>query len=262
MNIFRLTGDFSHLLAILILLWEIWSTKSCAGISGKSQILYAIVFLTRYLDLFTTFISVYNSVLKIVFIFTTVLTVFLIFVVFRKTYDRKTDSFRIEFLLLPTAALAMIINHDFTVSEVLWTFSIYLESVAIVPQLFSINETGEAGNITCHYLFALGSYRAFYLLNWIWRYYMENHYDLIAGCAGILQTILYSKFFYLYFTKVLRGKQFQTPEAELKEKRILDQLHHEVQKEFTVYNDENTWIEPAKPDLPPSYETPPPVYTP
>lgn len=31
MNIFRLLGDFSHLAAIIILLWKIWKTRSCAG---------------------------------------------------------------------------------------------------------------------------------------------------------------------------------------------------------------------------------------
>lgn len=31
MNIFRLAGDMSHLLAIVILLVKIWKTRSCAG---------------------------------------------------------------------------------------------------------------------------------------------------------------------------------------------------------------------------------------
>lgn len=31
MNIFRLVGDLSHLLAIIILLLKIWKTRSCAG---------------------------------------------------------------------------------------------------------------------------------------------------------------------------------------------------------------------------------------
>lgn len=35
------------------------------GISGKSQILFALVFTTRYLDLFTNFISIYNTVMKV-----------------------------------------------------------------------------------------------------------------------------------------------------------------------------------------------------
>ena len=54
--------------------------------------------------------------------------------------------------------------------EILWTFSIYLESVAILPQLFMVSKTGEAESITSHYLFALGSYRALYILNWIYRW--------------------------------------------------------------------------------------------
>lgn len=33
MNIFRLLGDLSHLLAIIILLQKIWKTRSCAGTS-------------------------------------------------------------------------------------------------------------------------------------------------------------------------------------------------------------------------------------
>lgn len=211
MNIFRLVGDLSHLLAIIILLVKIWKTRSCAGISGKSQILFAIVYITRYLDLFTTFISVYNSIMKIIFIGASVGTVYLIFLKFRATYDRNHDSFRIEFLLIPTVLLSLLINHDFTVLEVLWTFSIYLESVAILPQLFLVSKTGEAESITSHYLFALGSYRALYLINWIYRFYMESHYDLIAIIAGVIQTILYCDFFYLYITKVLKGKKLQLP---------------------------------------------------
>lgn len=31
MNIFRLAGDVSHLVAIIILLLKIWRSKSCAG---------------------------------------------------------------------------------------------------------------------------------------------------------------------------------------------------------------------------------------
>lgn len=211
MNIFRLLGDLSHSLAIIILLLKIWKTRSCAGISGKSQILYAIVYTMRYLDLVTTHISAYNTFMKVTFIATSYATVFLIYVKFKATYDRNHDTFRIEFLLLPAFILALLINYEFTILEVLWAFSIYLESVAILPQLFLVSKTGEAESITSHYLFALGSYRGLYLLNWIYRYYAEVHYELIALVAGIVQTVLYCDFFYLYITKVLKGKKLQLP---------------------------------------------------
>lgn len=86
-------------------------------------------------------------------------------------------------------------------SQILWTFSIYLESVAILPQLFMISKTGEAETITSHYLFALGSYRTLYIANWVWRYYNDGFYDIIAIVAGCVQTLLYLDFFYLYITK-------------------------------------------------------------
>lgn len=38
---------------------------SFAGISGKSQVLFALVFTTRYLDLFSLYISAYNTVMKV-----------------------------------------------------------------------------------------------------------------------------------------------------------------------------------------------------
>lgn len=143
MNIFRLAGDLSHLLAIFILLLKIWKTRSCAGklenndnrkkndmrkngnhffviagISGKSQLLFTIVYISRYLDLFTTYVSLYNSVMKIVFLAGSGATIYMIYVKFRATYDHNHDSFRIEFLLIPTVLLALLINQEFTVMEV------------------------------------------------------------------------------------------------------------------------------------------------
>lgn len=211
MNIFRLAGDLAHLIAIVILLLKIWKTRSCAGISGRSQILFALVYATRYLDLVTNFISLYNSAMKVFFIATSCATLFLMYSKFKATYDHNHDTFRIEFLLIPVAGLALLVNHDFSPLEILWTFSIYLEAVAILPQLFMVSKTGEAETITSHYLFALGSYRGLYLLNWIYRYYVEGFYDLIAIVAGVVQTVLYCDFFYLYITKVLKGKRLSLP---------------------------------------------------
>uniref|UniRef100_A0AAY4C323 ER lumen protein-retaining receptor n=2 Tax=Denticeps clupeoides TaxID=299321 RepID=A0AAY4C323_9TELE len=211
MNIFRLTGDLSHLAAIIILLLKIWKSRSCAGISGKSQILFTLVFTTRYLDLLTSFISLYNTCMKVIYIGCAYATIYLIYMKFKATYDGNHDTFRVEFLVVPVAGLAFLVNHDFSPLEILWTFSIYLESVAILPQLFMISKTGEAETITTHYLFFLGLYRALYLINWIWRFYSESFFDMIAIVAGLVQTILYCDFFYLYFTKVLKGKKLSLP---------------------------------------------------
>lgn len=67
-NMFRLGGDFLHMLSILILIYKIHAQKSCAGISLKTQILYAVVYVARYTDLLNSYISLYNSGMKLVFI--------------------------------------------------------------------------------------------------------------------------------------------------------------------------------------------------
>ena len=59
-----------------------------------------------------------------------------------------------------------------------------------MPQLYMISKTEEADSMMSHYLFALCSYRALYVVNWVYRYYLEDYYDLIAAVSGCVQTIL------------------------------------------------------------------------
>ncbi|KAI4520489.1 ER lumen protein retaining receptor-domain-containing protein [Schizophyllum commune] len=211
MNLFRLLGDLSHLASILILIQKIHTTRSCRGISFKTQALYVTVFVTRYLDLFTRYISFYNTVMKIFFIASSCYILYLMKFRFRPTQDPSLDTFRVEYLVGPCAVLALIFNYAFTPSEILWSFSIFLEAVAILPQLFILQRTGEAETITTHYLAALGAYRALYIPNWIYRYFSEGQVDPIAIVAGLVQTGLYLDFFYVYVTKVLHGQKFELP---------------------------------------------------
>lgn len=140
-----------------------------SGISFKTQALYVTVFVTRYLDLFYDYVSLYNTLMKIFFIGSSVYILYLMKIQYRPTQDPSIDTFRIEYLLGPCVLLGLIFNYKFSFSEVLWSFSIFLESVAILPQLFMLQRTGEAETITTHYLAALGAYRALYIPNWIYR---------------------------------------------------------------------------------------------
>ncbi|KAF1814559.1 er lumen protein-like protein retaining receptor [Eremomyces bilateralis CBS 781.70] len=216
MNIFRLFADLSHLVSILILLQKMKSSSSASGISFKSQFLYFLVYVTRYIDLLWTFYkpeSLYNTVFKIIFIATSAYTIYLMLNDYKPTHDPNLDTFRVEYLLAGSLLLAVIFPYKYNFTEIFWAFSIWLEAVAILPQLFMLQRTGEAETITTHYLFALGIYRALYIPNWIYRYTMETppYSDPIAVLAGIVQTILYSDFFWIYYTKVMQGKKFNLP---------------------------------------------------
>ena len=45
-------------------------------------------------------------------------------------------------------------------AQILWTFSIYLEAVAILPQLVLLQRTQNIDNLTGNYVFLLGCARA------------------------------------------------------------------------------------------------------
>ncbi|KAG7034661.1 ER lumen protein-retaining receptor A [Cucurbita argyrosperma subsp. argyrosperma] len=158
MNIFRFAGDMTHLISILILLLKIYATKSCSGISLKTQELYAIVFLARYLDLLTDFISIYNTVMKLIFIASSLAIVWCMRLhpTVRRSYDKVLDTFRHYFLVAACFILALLVNEKFGFQEIFWAFSIYLEAVAILPQLVLLQRSGNVDNLTSHYVFFLG----------------------------------------------------------------------------------------------------------
>ncbi|GMH02492.1 hypothetical protein Nepgr_004331 [Nepenthes gracilis] len=214
MNIFRLAGDMTHLASVLVLLLKIHTIKSCAGISLKTQELYAIVFATRYLDIFTDFISLYNTIMKLIFLSSSFSIVWYMrrHKIVRRSYDKDQDTFRHWFLVFPCLILASLVNEKFTFKEVMWTFSLYLEAVAIFPQLVLLQRTRNIDNLTSQYVFLLGAYRALYILNWIFRYVTEPHYvNWIPWISGIVQTLLYADFFYYYFQSWKNNKKLQLP---------------------------------------------------
>lgn len=213
MNIFRFVGDLLHLVSILLLLRKILATGSCAGISLKSIILYEIVFCTRYLDLFFSFISFYLTGMKLFYIISTGAIIYLITKQYSATYDREHDNFKLYFLIIPCAILALLINDEFTLFEILWAFSIYLEAVAIFPQLLLLQRTGEVETLTADYVGTLGAYRFFYILNWIYRWYTGDFtFEWFVYLAGIVQTILFADFFYYYVKSRWYGQKIILPQ--------------------------------------------------
>lgn len=94
----------------------------------------------------------------------------------------------------------------------MWTYSIILESIAIVPQIVLLQRNGAVENITADYVVTLGAYRAFYILNWIVRLITETGYRAwTTWIFGIIQTGLYCDFFYYYAKSKMEGKQLELP---------------------------------------------------
>eukprot|EP01065_Artemidia_motanka_P040911 TRINITY_DN5221_c0_g1_i1.p1 TRINITY_DN5221_c0_g1~~TRINITY_DN5221_c0_g1_i1.p1 ORF type:complete len:231 (+),score=49.15 TRINITY_DN5221_c0_g1_i1:64-756(+) len=207
-NMFRLIGDMLHLVSVMIVLLKMLRHRTAHGLSLKSQFAYAVVFTTRYVPslIFMENRSWYLLVMKLFYLSTSWYIVFLIRFrnPWKASYNWRTDSFKMRYLFIPSSVLALLLHYDrpHLVEEILWTFSQYLEAVAIMPQLLLLFKVIEDGGkwelLTGHYVFTLGMYRLFYIFNWIYRYWVEDRWNAVDTTAGVVQTLLFTDFFWTY----------------------------------------------------------------
>ena len=215
MNIFRFAGDMIHLLSFIILIRRLRRSKSAEGISLKTLELYLLVFVARYLDLFLphshSWLTLYLTIMKIAYIGLTGLLVHTVRTKepWKSSYSAEEDALKHwQFCVAPSFALAFVLQaYDqgtpfVDVMMLLWTFSIVLESISIMPQLILLRRYKNVESLTGQYVFCLGVYRALYILNWIYRYQYEYHYGshYFVWFFGVVQTAVYSDFLYLYVT--------------------------------------------------------------
>lgn len=97
--------------------------------------------------------------------------------------------------------------NDESVNQIIYTFSLSLESLCILPQLLLLRQTSVPTVLDSFYLATLGSYRFFYLLNWIVRAATTKNITAhdpifpISVTFGIIQTLLYVDFAWVYWTR-------------------------------------------------------------
>jgi len=209
-NLFRILADLLHISSKCILIWAIHRNRSSEGVSFLTQLLYAIVFVTRYLDLIeaSQWSSWYLVFFKIFYILSSFYILFLMTTVFPRTREKeKAWKFALFSVAGSAAAAPLVIllykSYPYHwILEVFWAFSIILESVCVLPQLLLLRQTTVPTVIDSYYLVTLGSYRALYILNWMVRGFGPEHFwDPIADVFGVIQTILYIDFAWVYYSR-------------------------------------------------------------
>jgi len=131
-----------------------------------------------------------------------------------QSYDRTQDNFPYELYLLgPCFLLGVLTTEEYGFFEILWTSSIWLESVAILPQLVLLQQIREVENLTSDFVGCMGAYRAFYILNWIYRYFVDDYVNWVGWIGGLVQTVLYADFFYYYAMSKWYGNKLILPVA-------------------------------------------------
>ncbi|KAI0197683.1 ER lumen protein retaining receptor-domain-containing protein [Astrocystis sublimbata] len=207
-NIFRILGDVSHLLSKVILIHAIHRNRSAEGVSWITQVLYAAVFCSRYTDIFTE-TSAWNVFFKAFYILSSIYIIAIMRWLFPRTREKEV-AWKLgaailagSLLLAPFVMLIFEGKNQWSFFTWVWDFSQILESICVLPQLLLLRQTNVPTVIDSFYLISLGSYRALYCLNWIWRELDPNDRkpNAVSVIFGIIQTALYFDFFWVYYTR-------------------------------------------------------------
>jgi len=220
-------GAMSRMFGFGILNVKTWKSQRATGVSMKTLQLYCIVFFVRltsivrhegYLpyDKSGDWLYHFIEIMSLIFCAS---ALYAVMVPFKDTYQHDCDrfgevnvpeGFGAVYVAVPVLILAIILhpnlNSDFF-SDVAWTYAMYLESFAMIPQLYMFQKqaNGVVELLTAHFVAALGFGRMLEFVFWIYSYhelvtlsrskgpgYMTLFFTVCAvGAYGRLFLVLY-----------------------------------------------------------------------
>lgn len=247
------SGDFSFLLTFAafmrcfgfgLLNAKMWGQKTAKGVSIKSLQLYALVFITRLISImrhqgylpFDKSGDWFYHAIEFMSLASVCCAIFAILSPLVSTYDERYDKFGnlhipsefgAAYLFVPCAIMAILfhpaLNKEF-LSDTCWTLSMYLEAVAMMPQIYmfqkqALADGGHVEPLIGHTVFALGFSRVFELFFWLGSFKeLSDHsggrlpgYIVLLSQLGHL--IVMGDFFYYYFKSLSVGLPMQLPVA-------------------------------------------------
>lgn len=220
-------GDFSFILtysalwrcfAFFLLNFRMLTSNSASSVSLKTLEAYVVVFVFRLASLlrhegylpYDRSGDWFYHLVETTSLALVCGAIFLLYFRFRATYDEAKDAFGslhippqygVVYIIVPAMILAIFLrpnlNKDFF-SDAAWTFSMYLESVAILPQLYMFTKQANTPVevLVSHCVFALGFARVMEMAFWLWSFH-----ELTGHATGRLvgYVVLLSQFFHVAF---------------------------------------------------------------
>ena len=221
-----------------------WLSKSGASVSLKSLEAYVLVFVFRLLSIYRHegYLPYDRSgdwfyhLVEVTSLVFAGISIYLLKYRFKATYDEDKDSFGnlhipnhlgVCYIVVPCFLLAIVLhpnlNKDF-LSDFSWTFSMYLESVSIAPQLWMFSKQRESPIevLVAHCVSALGTARVVEMAFWMFSFQeLTTHSGskMVGWFVLIVQFVhvaLMGDFFYYYIQSLestMRGIPMQLPLA-------------------------------------------------
>ncbi|XP_050364021.1 uncharacterized protein LOC126782753 [Argentina anserina] len=219
---FFIASETIHFLGIIVLIYKLTIQKTCSGLSLKTQELTAGFVAVRLVC--NTLIKVdVHAVIDLATLISTAWLIYMIRFKLKSTYIKELDNFRLYFVVIPAATLALVFN-PYTlpslsgrIASVLWAFGWYIEAVSVLPQLRLMQNAKMIEPFTSHYVFALGISRFFACAHWIIMLYeTKGRYLFLVGygylwivaafLCEMLQTFILADFCYYYIKSYVQGQ--------------------------------------------------------
>jgi len=232
-------GAMSRMFGFGILNVKTFKSQRATGVSVKTLQLYTIVFFFRltsiirhegYLPYDKSGDWLYHAIEIMALIFTAS-ALWACMMPYNRTYQKDVDTFGemhvppgfgAVYLAIPIFFLACFIHPNLNVdflSDMAWTYAMYLESVALIPQLymFQKQQAGVVELLTAHFVAALGFGRVLEFCFWIYSY---NELATASGSklpgylalfSQFMQLVLMLDFFWYYFMAVKNATPLVLP---------------------------------------------------
>jgi uncharacterized membrane protein YjdF len=242
-TIFISSQDYSFLLvlssltqmfAFIIVVIKVYTFQNSSGLSINTLICYALLLSARLFTnlLFSGYLPSDNSgdwfyqLTEIISLLCVLLLIYLTLIVYTETSDYTNDKVPFYYLAIPSFILACIVHtslNGFLPTDITWCFSMYLEAVAIFPQIqLFVVKKGQIETYTSHYVALCGLSRLLSLIFW-WDTYPElntqdgNSISLFCNYCGyfiiasqVIQLLIMIDYYYLYFKSLFKGEAMNT----------------------------------------------------
>lgn len=231
-SFFLVLSAIFQMSSFLIILMQVHNYQNSSGISLNSMYCYLIIMITRlsstlfyngYLPSDTTGDWFYQFC-ELISLGCIGTIIFFIKRLYRETSDTELDYVDYKYLFLPSLIVAFLVHTSLNnniLTDIAWSCSMYLEAVAIYPQLYLFQtKGGQIESYTSHYVSLQGLSRLMSLIFWYYTYEelneeMEDSYSLFHSYTGFfliasqaIQLILMVDFYYYYIKSLYKGEAF------------------------------------------------------
>jgi len=174
---------FAQCLSYTLIGMQISSSRSVAGISGRTMLLQATMLCLRltstlFMDGYLPLDKTGDMVYQVADICTLLMVLKILHCIFktrRSTYNAAEDTMDVKNMVIGCVLLAVAVHpslNDWATFDIAWTASLYIDTVSLLPQLWMSSKLGSVPAFTAHYLAATFVSRIFSAL--FWYYGAEN----------------------------------------------------------------------------------------